>query len=187
MVKTGNNQQLIDTLVRSVEGRGDQDIERIGQELVANWGGTQGAESGMLLKFTALDPDFRDIREFLASIVSESRLQELELGQRFSEEEIRRWAQSVADRAFEDDGEGIGWDVAEVRSSDGTHAFVAQVLQGGPWEGVDAEFIGVFPSLSAATEAVKQLGYLDADDFGRRHPSAWIADDEKRHGKRIRL
>jgi len=36
--------------------------------------------------------------------------------------------------------------------------------------GIESTFIGVFPSLAEAKEALRGLGYLDEDDFRRRLP-----------------
>ena len=68
---------------------------------------------------------------------------------------------SVHKQGFDADGENDGWDIANIQSSTGIEAYVAQTLSGCSWEGIDRTFIGVFPSLATAKQALGQLGYLD--------------------------
>jgi hypothetical protein len=63
--------------------------------------------------------------------------------------------------------------VARIESSDGSEAYVAQTLEDtGLFQAPENGFVAVCPSLEKAKQALKQLGYIDGEDFRRRYPAA---------------
>jgi hypothetical protein len=166
-----DSQSLIDALIRSMEWRNDARIQEFGAQLVAQWGAFQGAgEDGVLRLFDELEAT-HFVVELLG--LSDERWDELEEGDDLTEEEAALLADVVEERCFQSDGsDSHWWEVARIESSDGFEAYVAQTLEdGGLWTRPTCCFVDVLPSLHAAKQALKRLGYIDGEDFRCRYPS----------------
>jgi hypothetical protein len=156
-------QFLIDGLIRSMHFGNEQRIQEFGEQLASAWSGAQGVgEDGVLRRFHELeDVDF--VVEQLDA--SPARAAELKNGKDLTEQEFARLADKVDERCFDDDGDHDLWNVARIESADGKCAYVGHILNDD-----GCHFVGVFPSLEEAKEALKPYGYVDGADFRRRYP-----------------
>ena len=161
-------QFLIDALIRSMEWRNDAKIQEFGEQLVAQWVGPQGAgEDGVFRLFGELEDS-----NFVVQVLhlSPERAEELEAGGHLTKKEAALLADVVAERHFQADGTSDYWDVARIESANGHEAYVAHTIQDGElWGAPECTFVGVFPSLGLAKQALKRLGYIDGEDFRRRY------------------
>jgi len=147
-----DEQRLIDALIHAMKSCHEDKIHECGDRLVCHWASAQGSDDeGLLLRYSDLTDGGEDLEEDA------------------TESEIEEWIEQRAIDAFEDP-EGQGWQVVKITSSAGKRAFVAQLLQGCSFEGIESDFLGVFTSVAAAKKAIKAVGYLDIDDFHARHP-----------------
>lgn len=128
-------------------------------------------EDGILRRFDELE-DLHFVVELLD--LSPERAEELEEGDDLTEEEAASLADAVAEQCFQDDGHNpLFGDVARIDRSDGFEAYVAQTLEDtGVFQAPENGFVAVCPSLEKAKQALKQLGYIDGEDFRRRYPAA---------------
>jgi len=170
----GDRQSLLDALIRSMQWGNDERVLEFGERLGALWPGARGAGEDGILRYFADFEDVDRVIQWLPEDLPSARIEELENGSVLNKREVVLLADAVAERGFEADGENDAWDIAKIHSSTGVEAFVAQIISGCSWEGIESTFIGAFPTLAAAKQALAQVGYLDEDDFRRRFPSRHI-------------
>ena len=159
-------QWLIDALIRSMEWGNEARGREFGAQLISQCGDL--VEDGILRPFDEL----HDLELMLRLLdPSPGRVLELEEGATLTHQEAMLLAEGVAAECFQSDGANDAWAIVKIQSSAGIDAFLAETISGCSWEGIEREFVGAFPSIGKAREALQKLGYLDGDDFRLRYPS----------------
>jgi hypothetical protein len=166
-----HGQLIVDDLIAALWSNDARQLAWCGNNFAVHGGGlipTPEAE-GILLRNHEIDGETVDRDYDFAPFVTTDRLQALSDGDLSTDEERRRVVLNKASRFFEDEGTRDAWQIARLTSSGGVVAFVALIVRGSSWEGVDADFVGVFQTEPQAWAALRELGFLDEDDLRARY------------------
>lgn len=168
---TNHRQLIIDDLIAALWSNDARQIEWCGNNFAVHGRGlVHGAEhEGILVRHHELDSGTVDRDYDFAPFVTGERLQALSDGDLSTDDERRRAVLSKADQFFEEDGSRDAWQIARLTSSGGVIAFVALIVSGSSWEGVDVKFVGVFQSEPQAWLALKEVGFLNEEDLRARY------------------